>query len=198
MADQIVQCSLCLDTQITLPCTLSCGHIFCYVCIKNVSFSRDNRTLIFCPLCRNRQSIQELYQLVDPASIQKEMEFLQGRTFVWIYANSFQKDRWWCCDSQTSEILEMEYNNGARNIKIDIGCKNYEFDLLLMEKHKTCGQSHNRRLRRIHRNNLPETNLCGIAGIWLVGYTGFPSAFSNQTVAAPPQSTGNCSSLSSD
>ena len=70
IAQQITQsttdpCSICLDqfNEITIT---SCGHLFCYSCIKSSLGMRSN-----CPLCRTSLSVDKITRILDEQKLEK-------------------------------------------------------------------------------------------------------------------------------
>lgn len=54
------ECAICLGSRCEDPCLCSCGHAFCFECIKQ---TRDNR----CPICRKEH--QRKFVLVESGDI---------------------------------------------------------------------------------------------------------------------------------
>lgn len=98
------QCSICLK-KVTLPHTLECKHIFCFICIKFSTLSNGSR----CPMCRNEYD----KHILDDVIIEDEDNDIKELDIKWYYAG--RNDGYWQYDNVTTELLEESYQEWTKN-----------------------------------------------------------------------------------
>lgn len=94
------QCCICLG-DIKYSMTLSCGHKFCYLCIKFV-----NQTSGICPLCR--RDITNNIDSVTMEDIEHHDEPDEFPCVKWLFSSRDGKS-WWYYDDDVNEDLEQYY-----------------------------------------------------------------------------------------
>lgn len=106
VTETIQNCLLC-SNDFKLPIKLSCGHTFCFYCIKPVySCTRT------CPRCYSSITKQEIEDAsIDEADMEKSPTLSDH---VWLYearniSQPQSESRWWQFDPQTSSLLEEGY-----------------------------------------------------------------------------------------
>ncbi len=96
-------CSICLNDDPVLPISLSCKHIFCYLCIKGFKLSQYNAN---CPLCREPISDEILTKLSLDDCVSK---IDQKVDYQWLYKGN--NNGWWKYDVEHNEELENMYQD---------------------------------------------------------------------------------------
>lgn len=156
-----MECPVCLQTCIH-PARLPCGHIFCFLCVKGVTFK--NRR---CAMCRRDipPSYLEHPQLVnglrevEKAAKPKTTEDGTGTPdFQWYYEG---RNGWWQYDERTSQELEESYQKKERFCKILVAGFLYIVDF----EHKCqIRQNDPSRIRRVKRDltSIPKKGVAGL------------------------------------
>jgi E3 ubiquitin-protein ligase RNF146 len=162
-------CAICLE-KYSHPCRLTCGHIFCYLCIKGLLITKQqqHQGLVpssHCALCRTE--ISKNY-LDNPDLIILNNDSNSFDSQVWFY-QSRTGNNWWQYDQRTSNEIEKEYEKSQRNelpndsFDIMIAGNVYKIDFK-SETQTRIDQS--KKTRRIKRD-LKSIEKKGIAGIYL-------------------------------
>lgn len=155
-----MECPVCLQTCIH-PARLPCGHIFCFLCVKGVTFK--NRR---CAMCRRDipPSYLEHPQLVnglrevEKAAKPKTTEGDTTPEFQWYYEG---RNGWWQYDERTSQELEESYQKKERFCKILVAGFLYIVDF----EHKCqIRQNDPSRIRRVKRDltSIPKKGVAGL------------------------------------
>lgn len=154
-----MECPVCLQTCIH-PARLPCGHIFCFLCVKGVTFK--NRR---CAMCRRDipPSYLEHPQLVN--GLREVEKAAKPRTddgtmpeFQWYYEG---RNGWWQYDERTSQELEESYQKKERFCKILVAGFLYIVDF----EHKCqIRQNDPSRIRRVKRDltSIPKKGVAGL------------------------------------
>lgn len=154
-----MECPVCLQTCIH-PARLPCGHIFCFLCVKGVTFK--NRR---CAMCRRDipPSYLEHPQLVnglrEVEKAAKPAEDGSTSEFQWYYEG---RNGWWQYDERTSQELEESYQERKeRFCKILVAGFLYIVDF----EHKCqIRQNDPSRIRRVKRDltSIPKKGVAGL------------------------------------
>lgn len=182
-------CKICRDT-LNLPIKLSCGHVYCFFCIKQAY-----EVVKECPYCRTTILSQEIYapyMLVtasdgagntDNGSVTDSTSNTEGAsTSKWVWLYESKDDRWWRYDPKTCEALERAYQDHIANIYLRdedeeemppliftfyIGNTNYCVDFDLMIQYQTHNPGLKRKIKRIGSDgdNIITATIKGVAGI---------------------------------
>jgi hypothetical protein len=162
----ITDCSICLNTP-TLPLTLSkCGHIFCYICLKEYVYSCH--MMVKCPMCR-ADIVDDLSSLkVD--NMDKAIETYVDKC-CWIY-ESRDKTGSWMFELTVNEELEQLYQQdcNSKDNKFQLGNRNYNIDFSTM-KQQDCQTSRSRKITRIenfNKDKIVQYNIRGISGVYFL------------------------------
>ncbi|XP_050533123.1 E3 ubiquitin-protein ligase rnf146-like [Daktulosphaira vitifoliae] len=145
-----IDCPICLGTAV-IPTRITCGHIFCFLCVKGVT-RRSSK----CPLCR--QPIPSDFDK-NPTVLEKhDIETLEDG-YQWFYEG---KNGWWLYEKRTSE--EIEENFKLNNMKFDllICGTMYTIDL---DRNIQFNKENPVRRRKIKRENAENIAVKGVAGV---------------------------------
>ncbi len=96
-----ITCSVCLTDNPTLPISLTCGHKFCYLCIKGVKLSTYSAT---CPLCRHPISNDILTKMSLEDCLDNLLPNIENQ---WLYKGN--NNGWWKYDVEHNAELEKMY-----------------------------------------------------------------------------------------
>lgn len=152
-----MECPVCLQTCIH-PARLPCGHIFCFLCVKGVTFK--NRR---CAMCRrdippsyleHPQLVNGLREVEKAAKPKAE----DASEFQWYYEG---RNGWWQYDERTSQELEESYQKKERFCKILVAGFLYIVDF----EHKCqIRQNDPSRIRRVKRDltSIPKKGVAGL------------------------------------
>lgn len=170
-------CSICYDTLKT-NITLSCKHVFCYLCIKTViqtnnSMGEDSS----CPLCR---------EPIDGALLENasgDIDTLPSRNenFAWMYEG--RKGGWWYYQSDHNAQIEEGYqkyidvqNMGSGGdvvimnnmVNIEVCSKPYTINFETMQQYQSyqanvVGNGYYRNIKRVDKFELDTSK--GVAGV---------------------------------
>lgn len=149
-------CSICLNDPPVNGVQLKCGHIFCYLCIKNTSEITG-----VCALCRaeigfgfNFKKHQRILGVVKfPSS---------PNGFYWFYEGY---RGWWLFDAEPNNTIESAHQRGETNIDLYLTGSGgiYEIDLINMTQRRK--HEEGARQRKICRSTLMLDNILGLAGL---------------------------------
>lgn len=104
-------CCVCLEKP-SYPITLSCGHTFCYICIKFVC--ENSKT---CPLCR--APVSESLDKLSIDDISNHDQIVETYPCVkWLFKSRDNKS-WWYYDPNVNNELEFEYQRILSSNKPD-------------------------------------------------------------------------------
>ena len=132
-------CSICYE-KMRYPVTLTCGHKYCFICIKSVK-----ETTGCCPLCRQDIDIDldklSIYDVVN--TTEKIFPCIK-----WLYGSRDGKS-WWYYDDNINNIIEENYKkwmtNKERPEQFNVGHRMYDIDFDKMEQ---LGQYGVRKMKR--------------------------------------------------
>jgi len=153
-------CGICLETFV-YPCELTCGHIFCFLCIKGWL-----QTMNTCAMCRGEISADLLKKpniiSLDASEtkklIKKEPE--NNEEYVWYYAGF---NGYWQYDKRTNAELEKHYQNrDDRKFQMMIAGHMYIIDFDNNLQMRVDDPNKKRKIKRDLRN-IPQRK--GVAGI---------------------------------
>lgn len=140
---------------------LTCGHIFCFLCIKGVAF-RSRR----CALCRkdvdlkyfNNPDIVHLDPKVslDNEAHEESSEELDG--YQWYYEG---RNGWWQYDSSSSAEIEKSHKEGKRLCELLIAGFSYFVDFENMVQFRKTEPGRKRRIKR----DVVDAEKKGVAGV---------------------------------
>lgn len=146
-------CGICLD-ECNLPVKVTCGHMFCYLCIKQWCYS----FALTCPLCR--RSINE--ELIEKACSEENLVSNSLSNLRWQY-ESRTKGEWWFYNKDLDEQIELKWNtNNQSRIHVDILGTAYTIDFAKMKQISPTGAIRN--IKR-HNDNNDNNETRGIAGL---------------------------------
>jgi len=152
-------CVICLEPPKN-KISLSCSHIFCYLCIKQLYISCNKK----CPLCR-----EDIDNNVYENAKEDEDKILENG-YYWLYSG--RNKGWWIYDDATCEIIEDAYtkfinDNNESSIDITIIGKEYIIDFVNMLQ---INKIHNNRTRKIRKvfidKDSCDKNIKGISGLF--------------------------------
>jgi len=144
-------CGICLDV-CNLQVKVTCGHMFCYLCIKQWCYS----FALTCPLCR--KSIDA--NLIEKACAEDD---LKESELLWQY-ESRTKGEWWYYNKDLDSEIENGWKNKKESLTVDILGIIYHINFKTMKQISPSGAMRN--IRRISNSN-DDTNddTRGIAGL---------------------------------
>lgn len=163
-------CPICRNSY-KLPLTLSCGHRYCFFCIKNAYAVSKS-----CPTCRKDVPVKEIERpVIHTNDVFSSKWLYQGR----------DGRKWWRYDEETSKLIEEQYQryiqdeDGDIDVKFYIGNTEYEINFGSMEQYRTDAPLCSRKIRRIEPasesmnglmggDTVSEDLINGIAGIKVV------------------------------
>lgn len=172
------KCPICLEA-LNLPLSLTCGHTFCFLCIKGVSEThkvspyKEDDDDPACPICRAPVNTD----IVDKATMtninQSSHSTVSDGTTVWMYA--CLNSGWWMYDMLTSSQIESMYQQYANKNspdeeltnEISIGASSYTIDFEEMSQRHT-KNGHARKILRLEKfvqADIKIHKIRGIAGI---------------------------------
>ena len=186
-------CPVCLQS-CNYPVQLSCGHIFCYLCIKGVAL-RSRR----CALCRQDITVDSIENptLVKPVSFEKGKpakdegsDHEKDQDFLWYYEG---RNGWWQYDEKTATEVEKAFKSGKRSCQLLIAGFLYLIDFENMFQMRRNEPGRRRRIKR----DKPGAERKGVAGIRLPVKAKPKSATpSTNTETSEKPNTSSCSSNS--
>ena len=156
------ECSICFQTK-ELKWTLSCGHSFCYLCLKGSIESNDAG----CPICR-ADIPSDIYENAKMADMDTEIP-MEDVNYRWLYSG--RNTGWWAYTDSHNRIIEDAYNSflqdSTSTADINIYGKIYTINFSHMTQKSPHGDWRNvKRLGSVEDlDNFDEKSLKGIAGI---------------------------------
>lgn len=162
MDDDGDSCSICLDIP-TLPVTLPCKHVYCYMCIKQVSQTSES-----CPMCR-AYIPDYVYEGIKVSENDIRLNEVRGK---WMYSG--RNHGWWYFSPDIDDMIEHEWSkyneelsNGSHSnhstFSISILGMQYTIDFINMTQTSLL---HN--VRKIKREENASETVKGISGIQIV------------------------------
>uniref|UniRef100_A0A6G1SHS2 E3 ubiquitin-protein ligase n=1 Tax=Aceria tosichella TaxID=561515 RepID=A0A6G1SHS2_9ACAR len=150
-------CAICHSDPPVNAIRLNCGHVFCYLCIKNAS-----ETTCACALCRREIGNEFNFQEHEILGTVKAPTSRDGH--YWFY-EGFRG--WWLYDPETNNELEEAYRRGATRMEKFIAGSDYVIDLtqMLQVRKQVDVNDIPGRPRRICRAKLDLNNILGMAGL---------------------------------
>lgn len=152
-SSRLPMCSICHVDPPVNGVQLTCGHVFCYLCIKSAS-----ETTGVCAMCRteigdefNFQEHQILGTIKLPSSNNGHYWFYEGCR------------GWWLYDADTNRELEQAYSQGTTSIEKFIAGGVYVIDFNHMAQRRK--DDDHGRVRRVRRATLELDNILGMAGL---------------------------------
>lgn len=166
-------CSICSDTLKTCI-TLSCKHVFCYLCIKAVlqrKYSIGEDTT--CPLCRSPVD----NSLLENASAPADTLPPRDENFAWMYQG--RNGGWWYYQHDHNIQIENAYQSYidlqrdpndplANFVDIEVCSKPYTINFETMQQHQryqtnVLGVGYYRNIKRVDKFDLDSSK--GVAGV---------------------------------
>merc|ERR1719192_2176055 len=132
------ECSICLDPPVH-PVSLPCGHIFCYLCAKDLESAEV--------LSKASQELSDTPPL-DAADPQ----------WQWFYEG---RNGWWRFESRNNEELEEAFTRGQQQVETMICGNLYIINLISMEQYQKSMPQRKRRIKR----DLKSAQCKGVAGL---------------------------------
>ena len=141
------ECSVCLQSYIQ-PCRLTCGHVFCFLCIKGFISQK-----LECAMCRSQVKSNyldkpELVDLVtNKAEENKALNSQAGKSeeYFWFYKG---QNGWWKYDERTSMEIEREYDKKTQQFQLLIAGSLYTIDLASNMQIRVDNPSRKREIKR--------------------------------------------------
>lgn len=146
------KCSICWSEPPINAIKLTCGHTFCFLCIKAVA-TTTNR----CAYCRANIDINlERDPIRVIGNIKLPRSFEDGQ--FWFYEG---KRGWWFYDADSNQEIEQAYQNGLEYLEKTIAGQIYVINF-----HNNCQylKQDQTRSRRIVRST-PNDSVQGVAGM---------------------------------
>jgi E3 ubiquitin-protein ligase RNF146 len=153
----IPDCPVCLQ-RCTLPVKLTCGHIFCFLCIKGVAF-RSRR----CALCRKDVDLKyfdnpEVVQVKTSEDKGHEESPENTDKYQWYYEG---RNGWWQYEESFSDELEKAHKDGKRSCELLIAGFLYFIDFENMVQFRKTEPGRRRRIKR----DVVDADKKGVAGL---------------------------------
>ncbi|XP_004931485.1 E3 ubiquitin-protein ligase rnf146 [Bombyx mandarina] len=147
-------CAVCLQ-KCQHPTKLSCGHVFCFLCVKGVAHQSRK-----CAMCRTEIPLDyfENPVLLDKSNLQYAANVDGVEGFQWYYEG---RNGWWKYDERSNSELENAFNNGESECTLLLAGTLYIVDFQAMTQFR---RSDHTRRRRVQRDT-PRLPAKGIAGI---------------------------------
>uniref|UniRef100_A0A5K3FRR6 E3 ubiquitin-protein ligase n=1 Tax=Mesocestoides corti TaxID=53468 RepID=A0A5K3FRR6_MESCO len=148
-------CPICLQPLLQ-PVEISCGHIFCYLCIKGSAFHRRQ-----CPLCRGAISMNffDNPNVIRPTNTSQPVDRTNPE-FAWYYEGH---NGWWQYDERTAVDIETAFSQSLAFCEVFVAGHFYVIDFTNMCQYR---KDRSGRSRRIKRDSVALTKK-GVAGIRL-------------------------------
>jgi hypothetical protein len=153
-------CPICRNTKI-FPFKLSCGHEFCYMCLKGCVIRGNSK----CPYCR-KDTINVNFE--DNSYLPNTYSTTKIPPISWLYSG--KNHGWWCYDVDNNCMIEKNYQKFRSNPtkhKFNfwiLGCE-YTIDFSMM---KQISSFRSRDIKRIDTTTLTladTNNIKGISGL---------------------------------
>ncbi|GFX77984.1 e3 ubiquitin-protein ligase RNF146, partial [Trichonephila clavipes] len=145
-----IECAICLQPCIQ-PVQLPCSHVFCYLCVKGVTYQSKR-----CAMCRQEIPVNYLDNPLLISAAQSSVAF-EG-SYQWFYEG---RNGWWQYDDRTSLEIETAYKNGEQQCEVLIAGLLYIIDFQKNLQMRRCDSYRRRRIKR----DLVSVPKKGIAGI---------------------------------
>lgn len=155
LENAVVDCAVCLQ-KCNHPTKLPCGHIFCFLCVKGITFQSKK-----CAMCRAEIPPNYLDNpiLLEPQSNDEiDTTEVQENTFQWFYEG---RNGWWQYDERSNTELETAFNAGDSVCTLLLAGTLYNIDFESMTQVRRSDQTRRRYVRR----ESPMFPSKGIAGI---------------------------------
>lgn len=146
-------CGICHTDPPVNGIKLTCGHIFCYLCIKSASEITGS-----CAICRSEIPHEFNFQEHDILGAIKAPTSRDGH--YWFYEGY---RGWWLYDAETNNELEEAFRRGSTRVVKFIAGGPYVIDLRRMVQVRQDDEQG--RARRIRRATLDLDNILGMAGL---------------------------------
>lgn len=148
-------CGICLGDRVINGVQLRCGHIFCYLCIKNAS-----ETTGVCALCRAEIGIEFHFQ--EHNNVLGVRLYSSPNGFYWFY-EGYQG--WWLFDEEPNNRLEEAYQQGDMKVDLYLPGSGGIYEINLTEMIQKRKDEEGARQRKICRSTLWMDNILGLAGL---------------------------------
>jgi E3 ubiquitin-protein ligase RNF146 len=142
-------CPICQDKRVH-SVTLPCGHLFCFLCIKGV-YARQR----VCPMCRHPIPIDSISHPPSEGD-----SGTMDDSPCWKY--QARSEGWWLYEERISTELEKSYQEGLKEIHVQISGFTYIVNFETMTQYR---QEKPDRVRIIKRETKNEGLVRGVAGI---------------------------------
>ena len=156
-------CPICWEVP-TIPFSIPCKHVFCYLCIKRVAEDRKP-----CPICNS--IIPDF--VLEKAKISDEVIDLKEVSCKWMYSG--RNYGWWYYSQENDSVIEDVWKiyqtfGQPESFTINVLGRNYKIDLREMTQECTStGVTRNiKRLELQTNNSQGEILIKGISGIQVV------------------------------
>ena len=113
---EIDECPVCFGT-VSLPYKLECGHVFCYLCVKQAVTTNPA-----CPVCGDDVSPQTIIE----GAVDQDGDLTPPSTATWAYAG--RTTGWWYFDPESSSLIEGAWAAGDDIVVINIAGIEYTID----------------------------------------------------------------------
>ena len=156
--NNIPDCPVCLQS-CTLPVKLTCGHVFCFLCIKGVAF-RSRR----CALCRHDVDLKyfdnpEVLHFETKKCDEGQEELSEDTdSYQWYYEG---RNGWWQYEESSSVELEKAHKDGKRSCELLIAGFMYFVDFENMVQFRKTEPGRRRRIKR----DFVDAEKKGVAGL---------------------------------
>jgi hypothetical protein len=111
------ECCICLQS-LSLPIQSSCGHIFCWLCLKSVieSHSSYSSNPPACPLCRARLDMK----LLNQATVATDDYINQHNSIFYVWKYAGRSSGYWLFEDRANEEIEQSYQNYLKHIRDEV------------------------------------------------------------------------------
>ena len=164
------ECPICLET-LVYPCELTCGHVFCFLCIKGFVNTQNSR----CALCRTEIPADYLNKpdlVLDASGFENSSATATASaplqpnsrhtTHVWYYQG---RNGWWQYDERTNDEIEKEFRQNPKSkFELLIAGLLYSIDLENGVQARADDPVKKRRIKRDLRNMSHTKGVAGIHG----------------------------------
>lgn len=146
------ECPICWIDPPVNAIKLTCGHIFCFLCIKSSTIANNS-----CPYCRADIRLDLDFGYINVIGGMVIPEAHQDGCY-WMYEG---KKGWWFYDAETNSLLEQSYIEGIDSMERLIAGRVYVISLTNMNQFLKQEPSRSRQIRRA----IPNDSMQGVAGI---------------------------------
>ncbi|KAG9509593.1 pncA, partial [Fragariocoptes setiger] len=151
-------CSICYNDPPKNAVKLSCGHLFCFFCIKG-SYENGNYR---CPYCR-AQIDESFFNTTNVSVIGgTQIPTANSDGSYWFY-EAGQPRTWWMYDADTTKVIERAYSTGTQFFEVFIAGFTYVIDFQQMIQYRKDGDTRKRAVRRDRPQALDDIR--GVAGL---------------------------------